>query len=161
MQTTEQKPGRIEPMVSVRSLRLVTYGLGDSYKKKLFKPVRNKSHHNKPLGGLWSSPVGCKYGWREWSEAESFGDLSSFFETEYTGRTLVIDSLSDLAGMAWRKSEYGRDLPDYEAMAASGIDAIYLTERGQEETRFSQPGLYGYDCECVLVMNPDCIVAAH
>ena len=147
-------------MVSVRSLRLITYGLGSEYQKELFEPVRNKSH-NKPLGGLWSSPVGCNYGWREWSEAESFGDLSSSFETEYTGRTLVIDSLADLAGMIWQNTEHGRDWPDYEAMVVAGIDAIYLTERGQDETRFSRPGLYGFDCECVLVMNPNCIVAAH
>jgi hypothetical protein len=35
------------------------------------------------------------------------------------------------------------------------VDAIHLTERGEHETRLSQPySLYGWDCECVLIMNP-------
>ena len=51
-----------------------------------------------------------------------------------------------------------RACPDYEAMITDGVDAIYLTERGQRETSYSVPAnLYGYDCESVLVMNPDCI----
>ena len=39
-------------------------------------------------------------------------------------------------------------------MVNLGYDAIFLTEKGQHETRFSEPSLYGWDCECVLVMNP-------
>lgn len=46
--------------------------------------------------------------------------------------------------------------PDFEAMIRSGIDAIWLTPKGERETRFSHPkNLYGWDCESVLIMNPN------
>lgn len=146
--------------VSRLTLQLVTYGLGDRFEPQKFEPVRNRQH-TKPFGGLWSSPVGSEYGWRDWCEAENWGDLSSRFRTEYTGRTLVIDSLADLAGVIWQDVKHWRGCPDYEAMRRIGIDAIYLTERGEHETRFSEPGLYGYDCECVLVMNGACLSPAN
>ena len=53
--------------------------------------------------------------------------------------------------------EWGKLYPDFEKMVKMGYDAIYLTDKGQMETRFTMPDLYGWDCECVLVMNPDCV----
>lgn len=143
-------------VTTTMSFNLITYGLGDSFKKELFNPIKNK-FHIKPKGGLWASPVGCQYGWKEWCESNDFGDISSHFETVYTGRTLVIDSLRDMNKIIWQPEKYTLRFPDYEAMLRNGIDAIYLTERGEEETRYDINNLYGYDCECVLVMNPKCI----
>lgn len=147
-----------EILVSVRTMTLVTYGCGASFCKELFVPIKNR-RHTKPEGGLWASPIGCSYGWKEWCEAESWGDLTESFETVYEGRTLVIDSLRDLSGFVWQEDRYGFGYPDYETMLRLGVDGIYLTDRGELETRFSTPGLYGYDCECVLVMNQKCIRA--
>jgi len=45
---------------------------------------------------------------------------------------------------------------DFLAIAKSGIDALWLTVRGERATRYTTPGLYGWDCECVLIMNPGC-----
>lgn len=140
------------------SLRLITYGCGDAFDRARFVPVQNRQHV-KPFGGLWASPVDCAYGWREWCTAEDYGNLESSFQTLYKGHTLIIDSLADLTDMIWQRTYYC-GWPDYEAMLHEGIAGIYLTERGQIETRFSIPGLYGYDCECVLVLNPDCVVAS-
>jgi len=148
----------LERLVSVRNFHLVTYGCGGSFRKEAFVPIKNRTH-TKPEGGLWASPVACAYGWREWCEAEEWGDLESRFETEFTGRTFVIDSLRDLDGFIWQKDSYGIGYPDYEAMLRLGVDGIYLTEQGQRETRFTHPGLYWYDCECVLVMNPEYVRA--
>ena len=148
----------LDRSVSVRTLHLITYGLGISYRKELFTPIKNREH-TKPEGGLWASPVGCSYGWQQWCESENWGDLTNSFETIYEGRTLVIDSLRDLSNVVWQEGSSYRDCPDYEAMLRLGIDAIHLTERGEQETRFSHPGLYGYDCECVLVMNQECVRA--
>lgn len=147
-----------ERLVSVMNLHLITYGCGGEFRRELFVPIKNRQD-TKPEGGLWASPVGCAYGWKEWCEAESWGDLMEHFETVYEGRTLVIDSLHDMAAFVWQESQYGLDWPDYETMMRQGIDGIYLTERGRKETRYSRPGLYGYDCECVLVMNPKCVRA--
>jgi len=161
--TNAQAPiaaGPLEASVSVLTLRLVTYGLGEAYDPEKFAPIKNRLH-TKPFGGLWASPVDSAYGWREWCEAENWGDLSTRFETEYTGRTLVIDSAEDLAKVIWQDVKSWRGCPDYEAMQARGVDAIYLTERGEHETRFTEPGLYGYDCECVIVMNRACLMHAN
>lgn len=145
--------------VSLLTLRLVTYGLGNAFDSKKFEPVKNRKHI-KPYGGLWASPVGCAYGWREWCESENWGDLSSCFETEYTGRTLVIFSIADLEKVSWIDGHY-QSYPDYEGMLKRGIDAIYLTEQGERETRYTEPGLYGYDCECVVVLNGSCLKAVN
>jgi len=149
----------LDRRVSRLTLRLVTYGLGNAFDPRKFEAVKNRKH-TKPCGGLWASPVDCTYGWREWCESENWGDMSSRFETEYTGRTLVIDSADDLAKVMWINCHY-KKYPDYEGMLKLGIDAIYLTERGERETRYTEPGLYGYDCECVVVLNGTCLKAAN
>ena len=155
---TDNSSGRyLQTMVSVQKFHLITYGCGDKFDIKLFKPIKNRMH-TKPEGGLWGSPVDCEYGWRQWCEDEGYGDLSSKFKTNCIGNTLIINHLIDLNNFIWQKNDYCNDFPDYEKMLKSGVDIIYLTESGQRETRFSNPGLYGYDCESVLIMNPACIL---
>lgn len=150
-------------MIEQKTMRLISYGLGNEYRPELWKPVQNRDH-NKPKGGLWASPVGCEWGWKEWCEAEDWGDLSTSFEFEFTGQTLVINSQKEAEAMPWRSlgwatslSQFRYQFPDFEHMAREGIEAIHLTDRGQEETRFSMLGyglgLYGWDCESVLVMR--------
>lgn len=130
--------------------KLITYGCGNSFELAKFKPVKNVNFV-KPEGGLWASPFDSKYGWREWCMREGFGDLSSSFTFQYSGRTLVVDREDDLLLMTWTR----RGFPDFEAMVKRGIDAIYLTEKGEAETRLSVPyDLYSWDCECILIMNP-------
>jgi len=136
-------------------LDLITYGLGDKLDLGKFQPIKNRDR-KKPVGGLWASPVGSGFGWKDWCEAESYGNLDSFFEFQFEGRVLVIDKLADLGLLAWTtKSGYSSyHTIDFEFMVSQGWQAILLTERGQNETRFSHPlDLYGWDCECVLVMD--------
>ena len=45
---------------------------------------------------------------------------------------------------------------DFEAMAKD-YDVIKLTDEGQWKTRLTNPSLYGWDCECILIMNPDVV----
>jgi hypothetical protein len=125
-------------MILMKTMRLVTYGCGDQYRPELFQPINNRQHI-KPHGGLWASPVGCAYGWKEWCQDEKFGDLTQQFETFYEGQTLTVASLLDLTFFIWQQNGpeelFYRSWPDYEAMRDSGIDAIYVTENGQAETR--------------------------
>lgn len=133
-------------------LHLITYGCGKSFAVAKFKPVKNIMFI-KPEGGLWASPTDSSYGWREWCESEDYGDLSHHFTFQFEGNVFVINSCSDAARMPWIGNT-----PDFEEMVRLGYDAIFLTENGQTETRFGEPSLYGWDCECVLVMNPRCVV---
>lgn len=136
-------------------LQLITYGCGEKFDATKFKPIKNR-YFVKPEGGLWASPVNSSYGWREWCEENSFGDLSHKFEFEFEGNVFVINNERDARCMEWLES-YGIKYPDFEKLVSLGYDAILLTEKGQQETRFGEPSLCGWDCESVLVMNPECV----
>ena len=141
------------------TMNLITYGCGETFDKSKFKPILNSYCSNKPAPGtgLWTSPVDSYYGWRHWCEAENFGDLSVSFLTTFTGNIATINSYCDLDCLSSIEGKF-RPVPDFERIFNDGIDAIFLTEHGQEETRYSHPkNLYGWDCECLLIMNLDCI----
>ena|ERR1035437_332184 len=116
----------------------------------------------KPFGGLWTSPVESKCGWREWCEVEEFklDRLSASFDLRFIGDVLVIDRVEDLSKIPW-KTAYSsarireEEAPVFGSLLSRGVDAIHLTDKGQCATRLSDPrNLYGWDCESVLVINP-------
>lgn len=142
------------------TLMLVAYGLGSRFRRDRFSPVKNG--FPKPQGGLWTSPSDSTYGWKQWAEENSFGDLTSSFAIEFRGRVCKIDSAKDLSDIPWFDPIPGKMLsigsPDVEALAKAGIDAVWLTDEGEQSTRFSEGrSLYGWDCETVYVLNPDCV----
>lgn len=139
-----------------------------------FVPARNR-----PLGGvpkpdhktgLWTStwrPETQDSSWVEWCRGESYhaeeyGDCGRWWLLRVRPhvRIYTVDRLHDLEQLLdW----YGRRdldlLPrflsqviDFEA-AAKQYDGIHLTEEGQMDTRFSEPNLYGWDCESTLWMR--------
>ena len=137
------------------TLNLKSYGLGNKFNVEKFIPVKNRD--NKPFGGLWASPVNSEWGWEDWCKSENWGDLSSVFEFEFTGEVFVIDSFKDAKKMPWVKdsAKWRGEFIDFEAMVKNGIDAILLKRKGEHETRFvNEYSLYGWDCECVLILNP-------
>jgi len=147
------------------TLSLITYGKGSFFDKNKFQLVKNMLYWNKPSGGLWASPINCNYGWKEWCIIEEFGDLSSSFEFVVTGNIFKIENSNSLNQLPLIKREesgyeeivlmsalYNRQLIDFEAVANSGVDAIWVTENAIRYKEF-----YGWDCESVLILNPNCI----
>jgi len=147
------------------AIELTTYG-----KKKFsnsdFLPVTNNATRSKPKGGLWASPKNSEYGWKDWCEDNDFytDKLKNKFDFTYKGNTAVIEKEEDLySNLIWqsldrRKGVVHLEAIDYEAMIEAGCDAIFLTEEGQYNTRLTFPrNLYGWDCECVLILNPKTI----
>jgi len=126
----------------------------------------------KPTGGLWTSPllygpesVVVGTGWTQWCAMEAWGSAADATEVvevvpDPDARVYVIDDLPTLARLIRTYPETGaRIVPtsvrapiDWPAVAAD-VDAVWLTERGQACTRFSDPSLYGWDCETVLWLN--------
>lgn len=155
----------LEDLVTVKRLELITYGCGDAFDADRFDPVKNCSYFVKPSGGLWASPVGSRYGWTEWCLDNDYGDFSTEFSATLVGRVLTINTLEDLIRLPeveppeWARRPFTRKYVDFEALLAMGVDAVHLTADGECETRFSEPSLYGWDCESVLVMNPACLDA--
>ena len=151
----------------MKTMHLIHYGCPHWVPSHFVFP-ENLPTFVKPKGGLWASPVDSNYGWKEWCEAEDFHteSLKHWFVFEYTGRIMTIDTRKDLEKMCFRQMrlypnrrgipQMIQDLrfPDFEKLSKK-IDAIYLTEAGQWKTRMMMgPNLYGWDCECVLILNP-------
>ena len=60
--------------------------------------------------------------------------------------------------LLWREVHGLFQAIDFEAMVQRGIEGIYLTEKGQIDTRWTSPrSLYGWDCETILILNENCI----
>jgi len=128
--------------------------------------VRNGELPNKPVGGLWASPVGAEFSWQDWREAKGFRDVSEQHRVILDinlENFIIIDNVRDLDKLPWSCIE-GTDIEaiDFEGLVRRGVDGIYLTEKGQYETRFPLRAtfwrnLYGWDCECVLILNERCI----
>lgn len=140
---------------------LIHYGATE-YKPELVKPIKNRLFV-KPHGGLWTSPVDSKWGWKDWCESENYSnprEENSFrIELRPEAKILIIDSLSDLKKLPMVESGLRSFplYPDYERLAL-GYDAIHLTEKGQADTNLSYPlSLYGWDCESVLIFTPTVI----
>jgi hypothetical protein len=156
--------------------------VGD-YNPRLFKPVENSiSCLDKPSGGLWTSTYDENIG-SDWLNfcVNGYWDYLYSYETSEVKRSAVItlikvkkgakfiliDSYDDLDAMM---KEYGNvesacrpmfaaitTLPSIDFVAMSKtFGGIYLTSRGQSETRFSLPyTLRGWDVESVIFFDPD------
>ena len=135
-------------------MEIITYGLGKKFDSNKFLAVENVNYHPKPIGGLWGSPIHSSYGWKEFGEV---GRVDTSFVLKISGNILVIDSIDDLKFMEWREESRSKSwYPDYIKMKTNLVDAIYLTRKGEIETRsiFQEKNLNGWDCECVFIMNP-------
>lgn len=99
----------------------------------------------KPEGGLWSSPY--------YPDAENKSEWQRFAK----GWTTVQD-LIDLMDKYKLEDAITQTLAiiDYEVMSKD-YDGIYMTREGEADTRFSNPSLYGWDVESLLLFNLDCI----
>lgn len=140
---------------------LIHYGSEKFIPEKVL-PVKNDSWVKPKEGGLWTSPIDSKWGWKDWNDCEQFIDCDK--RNSFTiclksdAKIFVIDSLEDLKNSPLRDG-YNKRVLDFELIAKK-YDAIWLTEKGQNETHLSYPiDLYGWDCETVLILNPDCCTA--
>ena len=143
--------------------------------------IKNKFIWCKPKGGLWTSPSNSLYGWNERCKEEGFRDnnkltiVEMIIDVDDLGNNknlIVIDKEDDLDKLIWSpvpdirelvektgfKVSFGMEMVDFVKMKENGIDAIWLTMEGQWKTRLTYPrNLYGWDCECVLILNERCI----
>lgn len=136
---------------------LIHYG-AKMFMPEKFKPVENRAWV-KPLGGLWTSPIGSDYEWKD--TGFKLCDESNCFTVclKMDAKVFMIDSLEDLMNAPLMWGDYGipRKVLDFEAIAEQ-YDAIWLTGKGLGETHDSFPtNLFGWDCESVLILNADCI----
>lgn len=139
----------------------ITYG-SNKFDKSKFDSIKNRNFV-KPHGGLWSSPINSEWGWKDWCINNGFREekLSNWFKFRLRKDSiiLIIDNLNDLKELYEIEkviTSYGDIFPDFEKLSKS-FDGILLTDIGESATRFTHPGLYGWDCESLLVFNPEVI----
>lgn len=143
-----------------RSQLIKHYG-SDKYFPEKVLPVKNDKWVKPKSGGLWTSPIDSTWGWKDWNDAEQFAEcdeLNSFtLRLNDNAKVFLIDSIEDLLiAPKTNDSYFYNQYIDFEKIAQN-YDCMWLTEKGQRETRLSDPiNLYGWDCETVLILNGKC-----
>lgn len=133
-------------------------------------PIHNRKDWNKPQGGLWASRETASFGWKDWCEQEHFREcdpLNSFrFMLRDDARVCTIHSMAELKQLPFQKESSGfwlwSVLPDFEECLRQGYDAIELCWYGNEYQDLAKDNmydaLYGWDCDSIVVLNPDAVI---
>ena len=127
-------------------------------------PIKNNLCWVKPRGGLWASRKDDEDGWKVWCEREEFRldsfDKSFEFTLRDDAKILVLEDPDQLdilpttnsADRLYNKNDrYSTCDLDFEKLQKD-YDAIEL----KNCWKFQWP-LYGWDCNCILIMNPDIV----
>ena len=134
-----------------------------------FMPIKNKELGTKPEGGLWASPLGCKYGWKEWNDNSKFSDCNDDNSFQFTlkdnTKILQINSIDDLVTLPKASSIIPAPsfwtILDYEKLVENGVDAIQVNmsnDISADITNGLYFQLYGWDCDSMLIMNKEVIL---
>lgn len=117
--------------------------------------------------GLWTGTLFSDgtTSWTRWLEEEEWGheywqELIEVIPAQ-DARVLLIDFYSDLQELVWAYPDThasgdfsGENQSIDWRRVSEEFDAVYLTEAGEERTRYTRPlNLNGWDCECVLWLN--------
>jgi hypothetical protein len=147
----------------MESKKYIHYG-HKNFDRNLFVNVFNERFcATKPHGGLWASAVDATWGWKDWCKENDFMDCTednSFsFHLAPTANVLVIDNIDCLEDLPRAEcGEFSHDLwvsLDFEKLRDSGVDAIEYVLSADQRLYWA---LYGWDCDSILIMNPDIIV---
>jgi hypothetical protein len=124
---------------------------------------------DKPLGGLWTSPLiparprrdvpaRAATSWTLHPDRPHGADEAGLtvLEIDHDARITVISCLADLRQLPFRAGEHSGVCQrepeqagvDWEAVAMR-CDGVWLTRRGQRATHFTTPGLACWTCETV------------
>ena len=128
-----------------------------------FCPIHNRQGLNKPYGGLWASRVDAEFGWKKFNEYEFAMDceeeISFRFILASNAHVIELHSVKDVDQMPQISDPPNNDIyyPDFEAMAAAGIDAIEYFVSDDDKLYYK---LNSWNCDCILVMNPKIILSA-
>lgn len=125
-----------------------------------FSAIRNRGVFPKPFGGLWASPVDAEFGWIQWCEQEDFAHYKSDnkfqFKLSDNARVLEIHSVEQMRTLITEDMyivRFGVYVLDFEKLTHE-YDAIELFI---SETPSLYNNFYGWDCDSILILNPNVI----
>lgn len=132
----------------------------------LFKHISCRENFNKPLGGLWASPVDSPYTWEQWCLDNNFnytiGEDKYFqgeqfrFKLKDNARLLSITSAKQLDELPQIKNDLTSNIYkilDFKKLEEE-YDAIEVLISMDHQLYWN---LYGWDVDSIVVMNPDVI----
>lgn len=138
----------------------------NKFDKKLFNPIFCREHFNKPLGGLWASPVSSHYNWEQWCEDNNFNhtigkdkycqNKKFYFKLKDGARLLSIKSAKQLDDLPQIKDDMTSSvfkILDFMKLQED-YDAIEVLISNDSQLYWD---LYGWDIDSIVVMNPDVI----
>lgn len=139
----------------------IHYG-SNAFDRGTFRNVFNVPARNKPDGGLWASRIDSPYGWLQWCNENDFRKESfteAFrFSLSNTAKVLEIHSVADTKLIESQEKPgwyiLNDIIPDFEKMKKN-YDAIELFLSDDWNLYYA---LYGWDCDCILIMNPEIII---
>jgi hypothetical protein len=126
-----------------------------------FVAPKSRQWNNKPTGGLWASRTDAKYGWKHWCENKNYDwcdlEQSFTFKVSDNANVIHINCVEDVKKLPDQKTDL--DLTyiktvDFEQLMSDGIDAIEFNISNDWNLYMA---LYGWDCDSILILNPDII----
>ena len=140
-------------------MHYIHYG-SPSFNISTFEPIINLPRWNKPDGGLWASPKDSDNDWYNWCICNNFKlnklEKSFEFDISQNAKILKIHAGSDLRKLEpYDYSFHKWNLyPDFEAITQDGYDAmeVFIND---DDIYFK---LYGWDCDTLLVFNPEVMI---
>jgi hypothetical protein len=145
----------------MKETKYIHYG-HTSFDINKFKPICNKTNFTKPLGGFWASRVDSKLSWKNWCIDNDYCEINDDntlnFKLKKDSNILEIHSVSDLEKLPKLKTDSIGftmwTLVDFEELVKQGYDGMEVFISDDYILYYS---LYGWDCDSIVIFNPDCI----
>lgn len=135
----------------------IHYG-SDHFSRDKFVPLHNEPDWVKPRGGLWASPLNSEQGWSNWVESSNYSTNMKdnfIFKLKSNTRILKITSSSQLSNLPMQETNFNWSWKILDFMKiAKSYDAMLVLISSDEQLYWD---LYGWDCDTLLVFNPDVI----
>lgn len=139
--------------------KYIHYG-NNVFDKNRVNKIVNNPFSTKPQGGLWASSADAKFSWLDWSHVNDYCECkkeNSFtFALRPNAKVLTVNYLEDLDKLPKIDNDLG--FPrwiylDFETLAKE-YDAIEVIISNDHRL---YDALYGWDCDSILIFNPDII----
>lgn len=137
-----------------------------------FEPISNRQYFVKPIGGLWAEPLNPKpssRGWKDWCEENDFNTdrINEWFDFDLVDSTKVFRIVTEndiyrlnrirCCGFIHHEDSTIFDMEvrwiNFKRLMDLGYDAVEF-----EINDFTYWALYGWDCDSIVVINPDKII---